>query len=68
MDKKILDWVLDKLDMVGVAGYGLLTADKWVALLNSKLLVPDGAILVLQSLALLALWTVIAFLKGKLKD
>ena len=67
-DKKRLDWALDKLNDVALAGYGLLAGEKWLNVVTVGVTIPDGAQLVALTVILVVVWTIIGYLKGLLEE
>lgn len=65
--KAYLNWLLDKINDVFVAGYALLTGDKWLAALNGTATTPNVAAIVVLSAFLGLAWFVIGLFKGELE-
>ncbi len=55
----------DKLDVIVLAGYSMLTADDWVRIYQGTLSVAKSGV-VLPSLALMAFWALGIFVKSRL--
>ncbi len=55
----------DKLEVIVLAGYSLLTADDWVKIYKGSITVAQSGV-VLPSLALMAVWALGIFVKSRL--
>lgn len=67
MDKKKakrLDFALDMTNAAIMGGYGLITADKWGAVVSGAIDIPGAAALVMWTMLLIGFWGIVGYLKG----